>query len=129
MIKEFKAFIMRGNVIDLAVGLVMGAAFTAIVSALVENVITPIIVALTGKAEVSQLAFQLGSARIAYGFFLQAIIDFLLVALVLFLTIKGINKLARKKKEEEPEPAAPTAEQYLAEIRDLLAEQKADKQQ
>lgn len=123
MIKEFKEFIMRGNVLDLAVGVVMGAAFTAIVTALVEHIITPIIVAVTGNANVSALTFQIGEAKIEYGFFIQAIIDFLLIALILFLVIKGINKFAHKQEEAEPEPEAPTAEQYLAEIRDLLAVQ------
>lgn len=122
MIKEFKEFIMRGNVIELAVGIVMGAAFTAIVTALVEHIITPIIAAVTGNADVSGLAIQIGTAELTYGYFLQAVIDFLLIALVLFLMIKFINKLSRQKVEEE-EVEAPTAESYLEEIRDLLAQQ------
>lgn len=129
MIEEFKAFIMRGNVLDLAVGVVMGAAFTAIVTALVEHVITPIIVAITGNADVSALTIKLGATQIEYGYFLQAIIDFLLISLILFLAIKLINKLMRKQDEVEPvpEPESPTAEQYLAEIRDLLAAQNKAK--
>lgn len=124
MIKEFKEFIMRGNVVDLAVGVVMGAAFSAIVTALVEHVITPIIIALTGNARVEELYIQVGQAHIKYGEFLQAVMDFLLIALVLFLAIKTFNRLVNKRKKEEEETiAAPTAEQYLAEIRDLLAEQ------
>lgn len=124
MIKEFKEFIMRGNVIELAVGIVMGAAFTAIVTALVEHIITPIIAAVTGNADVSGLAVQIGTAELTYGYFLQAVIDFLLIALVLFLMIKFINKLSRQKaEEEEVEVEAPTAESYLEEIRDLLAQQ------
>lgn len=124
MIKEFKEFIMRGNVIELAVGIVMGTAFTAIVTALVEHIITPIIVAVSGNADVSGLALQIGEAKLTYGHFLQAVIDFLLIALVLFLMIKFINKLSRKKAEEvEVEVEAPTAEHYLEEIRDLLAQQ------
>lgn len=124
MIKEFKEFIMRGNVIELAVGIVMGAAFTAIVTALVEHIITPIIAAVTGNADVSGLAIQIGTAELTYGYFLQAVIDFLLIALVLFLMIKFINKLSRQKvEEEEVEVEAPTAESYLEEIRDLLAQQ------
>jgi len=126
MWKEFKAFIMRGNVVDLAVGLVIGAAFTAIVTSFVENIITPIIAAVSGKADVSELAFQIGEAHLKYGLFLQAIIDFLIVALVLFMMIKFINTLVRKKEAEpEPEVKAPTAEQYLEEIRDLLAQQSS----
>ncbi|MCC5889938.1 MAG: large-conductance mechanosensitive channel protein MscL [Alkalibacterium sp.] len=124
MIKEFKGFIMRGNVIELAVGIVLGAAFTAIVTALVEHVITPIIAALTGNASVDFLTIQIGEAQIAYGLFLQAVIDFLLIALVLFLMIKFISRLSRKREEEqEVEVEAPTMENYLEEIRDLLAEQ------
>lgn len=123
MFKEFKTFIMRGNVIELAVGLVMGAAFTAIVNAFVENIITPIIVAVSGNANVEDLAIQIGGASLTYGLFLQAVIDFLIIALVLFVMIKFINKLARKQDAEpEPEVSAPTAEFYLEEIRDLLAQ-------
>jgi large conductance mechanosensitive channel len=114
---------MRGNVIELAVGIVMGAAFTAIVTALVEHVITPIIAAVTGNASIDQLTFQIGTAEIGYGEFLQAVIDFVLIALVLFVIIKVINNLSRKPEEtEEVEVEAPSVENYLEEIRDLLAE-------
>lgn len=127
MLKEFRTFLMRGNVIELAVGIVMGAAFTAIVSALVDNIITPIIAAVTGNASVDALSVQIGAAQIEYGLFLQAIIDFVLIALVLFLMIRFINSLSRKREmEEEVEVEAPTAEHYLEEIRDLLAERQAD---
>lgn len=127
MFKEFRTFLMRGNVIELAVGIVMGAAFTAIVSALVDNIITPIIAAVTGNASVDALSVQIGAAQIEYGLFLQAIIDFVLIALVLFLMIRFINKLSRKEEmEEEVEVEAPTAEHYLEEIRDLLAERQSD---
>lgn len=123
MIKEFRTFLMRGNVIELAVGIVMGAAFTAIVTALVEHVITPIIAAVTGNASIDQLTFQIGTAEIGYGEFLQAVIDFVLIALVLFVIIKVINNLSRKPEEtEEVEVEAPSVENYLEEIRDLLAE-------
>ena len=126
MWSEFKEFIMRGSVLDLAVGVVMGSAFTAIVNALVENIITPIITAIVGESEVSDLVFPLGSAQIQYGVFLQAIIDFLIIALILFMVIQGINRLARKKEEEpKMEEVIVTAEeQYLKEIRDLLAEKQ-----
>lgn len=123
MIKEFRTFLMRGNVIELAVGIVMGAAFTAIVTALVEHVITLIIAAVTGNASIDQLTFQIGTAQIGYGEFLQAVIDFVLIALVLFVIIKVINNLSRKPEEaEEVEVEAPSVESYLEEIRDLLAE-------
>lgn len=126
MWSEFKEFIMRGSVLDLAVGVVMGSAFTAIVNALVENIITPIITAIVGESEVSDLVFPLGSAQIQYGVFLQAIIDFLIIALILFMVIQGINRLARKKEAEpKMEEVIVTAEeQYLKEIRDLLAEKQ-----
>lgn len=125
MIKEFKEFIMRGNVLDLAVGLVMGSAFTAIVTALVEAIIMPLVNAMIGKASVEQLSVAVGPATLQYGLFLQAIINFLLVALVLFFIIKGVNSLtARTRRQEEiEEEVTPTAEDYLAEIRDLLAAQ------
>ena len=131
MIKEFKEFIMRGNVIDLAVGLVMGSAFTAIVNALVESIIMPFIAGFSGNADVSDMAMSFNGSPIQYGVFLQAIIDFLLIALVLFFVIKGINSLAEIRNkveiEEEVEVEAPAVEDYLAEIRDLLAAQEAAK--
>ncbi len=130
MWKEFKEFIMRGNVIELAIGLVMGSAFTAIVNALVEHIIMPFIAGIAGSTSVESLAFTFNGSPIRYGFFLQAIIDFLLIALVLFLVIKGINtvtrRLRREEEELEEEPPVPTAEDYLKEIRDLLAEEKAE---
>lgn len=131
MIEEFKEFIMRGNVIDLAVGLVMGSAFTAIVNALVESIIMPFIAGFSGNADVSDMAMSFNGSPIQYGVFLQAIIDFLLIALVLFFVIKGINSLAEIRNkvevEEEVEVDAPAVEDYLAEIRDLLAAQEAAK--
>lgn len=128
MWKEFKEFIMRGNVIELAVGLVMGSAFTAIVNSLVEYIIMPFIAGVAGSASVESLAFTFNGSPIKYGFFLQAIIDFLLIALVLFFAIKGLNTLTRTLRREEEEldeePPVPTAEDYLKEIRDLLAGQE-----
>lgn len=127
MWEEFKEFIMRGNVIDLAVGLVMGSAFTAIVNALVESIIMPFIAAISGNASVEDMASKFNGTEIPYGIFLQAVIDFLLIALVLFLVIKGLNTLSelRKKEEVEAEVEAPAVEDYLAEIRDLLQEKNA----
>lgn len=128
MWKEFKEFIMRGNVIELAVGLVMGSAFTAIVNSLVEHIIMPFIAGFAGSSSVESLAFIFNGSPIKYGFFVQAIIDFLLIALVLFFVIKGINALSRslRRQEEEldEEPPVPTAEDYLKEIRDLLADKE-----
>lgn len=128
MIKEFKEFIARGNVLELAVGLVMGSAFTAIVNSLVEYIITPIIVALTGQAEIADLYLEVGTAELKYGEFLQAVINFFLVALVLFFIIKFINTLTlRNKPEPEETPVeAPTVEELLEDIRDLLAKKDAE---
>ncbi|CZQ94178.1 large-conductance mechanosensitive channel [Trichococcus palustris] len=126
MWKEFKQFIMRGNVLDLAVGVVIGAAFTAIVNSLVKDIITPIIVAITGNADLTGLSFKLGKADFTYGNFLQAVVNFLLIALVLFMMIQAINRLKRKQPPEEPvevEAEVPVVEQYLKEIRDSLLSQ------
>lgn len=130
MLKEFKEFILRGNVIELAVGLVMGSAFTAIVNALVDSIIMPFIAGLSGNASVEKMTVMFNGSKIVYGAFLQAIIDFLLIAIVLFLAIKALNTMAarvkREEKVEEEEEEIPSSEDYLREIRDLLAAQKAD---
>lgn len=124
MMKEFKEFITRGNVMDLAVGVIIGAAFSAIVNSLVNDIISPIIVAVTQKASVEELTVQISTATLHYGLFLQSIIDFLLVALVLFVIIKAVNSFRRKNPEAaEIETEIPAAEQYLKEIRDFLAAQ------
>lgn len=121
MLKEFKSFALRGNVIDLAVGVVIGAAFNAIVTSLVADIFMPLIGIFTGKGiDFAKLSYKLGDANIAYGKFLQAIFIFLITAFALFLLIKGINKL---KIKEEPKPAPvekPEEIVLLAEIRDLL---------
>lgn len=107
--KEFKEFISRGNVMDMAVGIIIGGAFTAIVTSLVNDIVSPLLGLLTGGIDFSSLNIPLGegeeAAVLAYGSFIAAIINFLLVALVIFLLVKGMNKLAKKKEEE---PAAPT---------------------
>ena len=130
MWKEFKEFILRGNVIELAVGLVMGSAFTAIVNALVENIIMPFIAGLSGNASVEKMAITFNESEIVYGAFLQAIIDFLLIAIVLFLAIKALNAMAarvkREEEVEEEEADIPSSEDYLREIRDLLAAQQQE---
>ena len=131
MWKEFKEFILRGNVIELAVGLVMGSDFTAIVNALVDSIIMPFIAGLSGSATVADMAVNFNGSPIVYGAFLQAIIDFLLIAMVLFLAIKALNTMAaRLKREEEAEEKEeediPSSEDYLREIRDLLAAQKTE---
>ncbi len=135
MISEFKEFAMRGNVIDLAVGVVIGASFGKIVSALVDKVIMPPLGWLIGNVDFSDLAWTLAPARvapdgseipavvIAYGEFFNTVIQFIIVAFAIFLLIKGVNRLARKKKEEEAPaaPAAPSEEVLLLrQIRDSL---------
>lgn len=123
-IEEFKAFAMKGNVIDLAVAVVIGAAFGKIVSSLVANIITPIIGLLMGGVDFSGLAYTIGDAEVTYGVFIQSIIDFVIVALVIFMVVKGINKAqeAVAPVEETPEkPKEPSEEvKLLREIRDNL---------
>ena len=120
-LNEFKAFAMKGNVIDLAVAVVIGAAFGKIVSSLVENIVTPIIGVLLGGVDFTTLAVKIGDASIRYGVFLQSIFDFIIIALAIFVAIKALSRL---KKEEEPAPAAPAATpediMLLREIRDSL---------
>ena len=102
---EFKEFIMRGNVMDLAVGVIIGGAFGAIVTSLTEDIISPIL-GLFGNLDFSQLVAKVGNVEIRYGAFLTAVINFLIMALIIFLMVKGINKLmtiGKKKKEEEEE--------------------------
>lgn len=124
MIKEFKAFISKGNVIDLAVGIIIGGAFGKIVASLVNDVIMPVIGIILGGLDFSTLSAKVGEATIAYGSFIQSIVDFFIIALCVFLIIKLINKLRRTKEEESkkvPEPPAPSKEELLlTEIRDLL---------
>ena len=107
MMKEFKEFISRGNVMDMAVGIIIGGAFTAIVSSLVADIITPIIGMLMGGINFSELAVTVGSAQLTYGNFIQAVINFLLVAWVLFMIVKAMNKMKRKEEEKPAEPEAP----------------------
>lgn len=126
-ISEFKEFISRGNVLDMAVGVVIGGAFTAIVTSLVNDIITPLIGVLIGGLDFSGLSIKVGDATIGYGSFIQAIINFLLISFVIFCVIRSFNKIAKKKSEEpETPPAPPEDVVLLREIRDLLSEQKGD---
>lgn len=136
MLKEFKEFAVKGNVVDMGVGIVIGAAFTTIVKSFVSDIVNPIIGVFTGGIDFSNLFINLsggeyaslaaakeaGAATVNYGLFLNAIVSFLIVAWVLFLVVRGVNELKRK---EEAAPAAPPAppksEVLLEEIRDLLA--------
>ncbi len=126
-LKEFKEFAIKGNVMDMAVGVIIGGAFGKIVTSLVGDVLMPLIGVLTGGLDFTTLAFTVGAAEIKYGQFLQNIFDFIIIALCIFLMIKGMNSLKRKKVEEpapEPEPAEPSNEEkLLTEIRDLLKKQ------
>ena len=125
---EFKAFVMRGNVVDLAVGVIIGGAFGKIVTSLVNDIFMPVIGMIIGNVDFSSLEIKLGEpvegaeqAAIRYGMFIQEIVNFLIIALCIFMVIKVINKL-QKKKEEAPAPAPePTKEEVLlTEIRDAL---------
>jgi large conductance mechanosensitive channel len=121
MLKEFKAFAMRGNVVDLAVGVIIGGAFGAIVSSLVADVIMPVIGILTGGINFSNLSVNVGDAVVAYGKFVQAVFTFIIIALVLFMVIKGIAASKKKEAEAPAAPAEPAADiKLLSEIRDLL---------
>lgn len=124
---EFKKFISRGNVVDMAVGVVMGTAFTKIINSLVTNIITPVISVITGKVNIADLSVTVSEALvIPYGQFLQAVIDFLLIAASVFLMVKVFNALKDKFSKTEVAPEAPSEpepskeELLLTEIRDLL---------
>ena len=120
MLNEFKAFISKGNVLDLAVGIIIGAAFTAIVTSLVDDLISPLIGLVMGGLDFSGLSFAFGEAVFGYGKFIQAIIKFVIVAWVVFLIVKAFNSMKKKEEAAPSAPAGPTAEQLLAEIRDSL---------
>lgn len=121
MLREFKTFAMRGNVIDLAVGVVIGGAFGAIVKSIVADIFMPIIGVLTGGLDFSGLTYTFGESNITYGSFLQATFIFLITAFALFLLVKGINKMKKKEEVKPAAPAPPPADiALLTEIRDLL---------
>jgi large conductance mechanosensitive channel len=120
-LKEFKAFAVKGNIVDLAVAVVIGGAFGAIVSSLVDDVITPLLLAPALKAAHAADLHELAWGAVKYGLFLAAVIKFVLIALVLFFVIKGINVIMKSKDEEPAAPAPPSStDQLLIEIRDLL---------
>jgi large conductance mechanosensitive channel len=122
MVKEFKEFLMRGNVMDLAVAVVIGAAFGAIITSLVNDILMPIIGAILGGTDLTTLSITVGDAVITYGNFLQAIINFVLIAFAIFLIVKAYNKSQKAKEEAPAPPPGPSAEEkLLTEIRDLLA--------
>ena len=107
MLKEFKEFISRGNVVDLAVGVIVGGAFGKIVSSLVDNILMPLIGVIIGGIDFSSLSLTVGTASIGYGLFIQNVIDFLIIAFCIFLFVKAINKLSKPKKEEPVQYTTP----------------------
>ncbi len=128
MLNEFKAFAMRGNVVDMAVGIVIGGAFGKIVSSLVADVIMPPIGMIMGGVDFSQLAIALGegegAASINYGMFINTVLDFVIIAFAIFMVIRGLNSMKKKEESKPAEPPKPSAEEkLLTEIRDLLAKQ------
>lgn len=121
LVDEFKAFALRGNVFDVAVGVIIGGAFGKIVTSLVGDVLMPMIGILIGGVDFSGLSLHIGDADIKYGSFIQNIIDFLIVAICIFALIKLINIIFKKKEEDKTTPAQPTEEvKLLSDIRDLL---------
>ena len=121
MLKEFRDFAMKGNVVDLAVGVIIGAAFGKIIASLVGDVLMPLIGLLLGKVDFSTLAITVGSANIKYGMFIQSIVDFVIVAFCIFLMIQQLQRFKKKETAAPPAPPPPSKEeQLLTEIRDLL---------
>jgi large conductance mechanosensitive channel len=120
LLREFREFAVKGSVIDLAVGIIIGAAFGKIVSSLVADIIMPIVGAAVGGIHYEDLFIQVGDAKITYGRFIQNMVDFVIIALVIFLMIRAINRLRQKDVDKPPAAPPPREEQLLAEIRDLL---------
>lgn len=119
---EFKKFISRGNVVDMAVGVIIGGAFGKIVTSLVNDIITPLIGVIIGGLDFSNLSFEIGNAKIAYGAFIQTVIDFLIIAICIFIMIRLFEKLKHQEKTEEIKEETKKSEEVvlLEEIRDLL---------
>ena len=125
MIKEFKKFISRGNVVDLAVGVVIGSAFSKIVSSLVDNIIMPLVGIIIGGIDFTKLSLTIFDVKIQFGIFLQNVVDFLIIAFCIFIAVKVFNKILHKEeKKEEVKPTKSNEEILLEEIRDLLKEKK-----
>jgi large conductance mechanosensitive channel len=116
MIQEFKDFIAKGNVMDLAVGIIIGAAFTAIVGSLVEDLINPLIGIFMGGVDFSGMELAVGEATFTYGKFIMAVINFFIIAFVVFMLVKFVNKLKGPAEAAPEEPAGPTQEELLADI-------------
>ena len=128
MIKEFKKFISRGNVIDLAVGVVVGGAFSKIVSSLVDNIIMPLVGIVIGGIDFTKLSLNVLGVDIQFGIFLQNVVDFLIIAFCIFMVVKLVNKVTKKdEKKETAKPTKTNQEILLEEIRDLLKDKKKTK--
>lgn len=126
-IAEFKEFISNGNVVDLAVGVIIGGAFSKIVSSLVNDILMPIIGTLLGGLNFTSLSFKIGNAVISYGNFIQNVVDFLIVAFCIFIFVKIMNKLHKEKKEDVKTPIKNDEVKLLEEIRDLLKKEAKKK--
>lgn len=124
LLTEFRDFAVKGNVVDLAVGVIIGGAFGKIVASLVEDVIMPAVGMLIGGLDFKALALQLGGAKITYGKFLQTCVDFVIIAASIFVAVKLIHRFRRKAEEKPAASAPPRQEQLLEEIRDLLKKQR-----
>jgi len=128
VLSEFREFVLRGNLVDLAIAVVLGAAFGAVVTSAVENLLTPLIAAVGGQPDFARLSFTINDSRFGYGAFLNALLSFLLIAgVIFFLVVKPVNALlAAMKDDDEAEPAAPAPDvALLTEIRDLLKQRAA----
>lgn len=127
-LSEFKTFIARGNVMDMAVGVIIGGAFSNITTSLINDIIMPVLGVFTNSLSFSELAVEVGPALITYGNFIQAVLNFLVMAFVVFCLVKAMNSFHRKKAEAPAAPPAPpepsNEEKLLTEIRDLLKERK-----
>jgi len=122
-LEEFKAFAMRGNVMDLAVGVIVGGAFSSITTSLINDIIMPIIGIFVSEASFADLTLKIGNAVISYGNFIQAVLNFIIMAFVVFCLVKAINKI-HHKPQQTPPPGPSKEEQLLTEIRDLLRDGK-----
>ena len=122
---EFKTFIARGNVMDMAVGVIIGGAFSNITTSLINDIVMPVLGIFTSSVSFADLTLNIGPAVITYGNFIQAVLNFLIMAFVVFCLVKTLNRFHKKKEAAPPPPPGPSAEEkLLAEIRDLLREQR-----
>ncbi|EHT1687078.1 large conductance mechanosensitive channel protein MscL [Listeria monocytogenes] len=124
MLVEFRDFALKGNVLDLAVAVVIGAAFGKIVSSLVDNIIMPLVGVLLGGLDFTDLSFKVGKSVIQYGAFIQSIVDFVIIAFAIFIFVKVLTSFIKRKEQTVEETPVPPTEEYLKEIRDLLKEQQ-----